>query len=162
MKLKLTPSLQHHLGIISLQLKVQATVEQDTDTDNLVNVESDAELGTVSSSEPHSGSDKVKATTATIHDCETVLPASMPKPELEKNEFRLLVKILQAIGHECVFQQIEHLENKVIYHHPNKDLIFHDITSIDDENNMNLSSLKDMNNDIKLKRAVWEKLKTLS
>ena len=85
----------------------------------------------------------------------------MPKPDLEKNEFRLLVKILQAIGHECVFDQIEHKNNQVIYHHPSKDLVFADIAVNDTQQTMHLSSLQDMNQQPALKRAVWEKLKTL-
>ena len=136
MSLNLTPELQKHLGLLPLNLKDSVPVEQVTSVEH-------TEVTAVAVEKP------------------TQITPSMPKPELEKNEFRLLVKILQAIGHECVFDLITYENGSVHYAHPNKELVFGDITLNDDPHTMNLSSLKDMNQDSVLKRAVWEKLKTL-
>ena len=88
-----------------------------------------------------------------------------PEPEatekLDKNEFRLLVKMLQAINHECQYDHIDYDGSMVKYRLHNKTLIFNDINQTDDANTMNLSSLHDLINQPELKRPVWEKLKTL-
>lgn len=134
MKLVLNAELQKHLGILPLRAKT--------------NVSNPTDIVESATDQP-----QIESTTA-INE--------MPKPKLEKNEFRLLVKILQAIGHDCVFDKIVHKSGQVIYHHPKKALVFDDINTVDDKQTMHLSSLKDMNSNPKLKRAVWEKLKTLS
>ncbi|WP_154222428.1 hypothetical protein [Marinicella rhabdoformis] len=147
MTLILTPDLQKHLGILPLQLKASrhdkhAPVAKKNDVNTPV-------IPAAQQSKP--------AVT------ESAMPKpAMPKPTLEKNEFRLLVKILQAIGHECVFNHITYKGKAVHYAHPKKTLIFDDITVKDDADKMHLSSLQDMNDQPQLKRAVWEKLKTLS
>lgn len=137
MSLSLTPKLQKHLGILPLHLK---------------------------NSEPEALSvpaERDNNTTAVIEKSTPSAPV-MPKPELEKNEFRLLVKILQAIGHECIFDRISYKNGVVHYAHPKKNLVFGDISVQDDPQTLNLSSLKDMNEYTALKRAVWEKLKSLA
>ncbi len=87
---------------------------------------------------------------------------SMKEVKLDKNEFRLLVKMLQAIGHQCTYDNINYDGKTVTYQHPQKTLAFNDITLPDTDQNMNLSSLKDLLLDATLKRPVWEKLKTLT
>ena len=81
--------------------------------------------------------------------------------KLGKDEFRLLVKMLQAIGHECSFDQIQYDGHTVTYQHPKKTLVFNDISLDDNKQIINLSSLKNILADDTLKRPVWEKLKTL-
>lgn len=81
--------------------------------------------------------------------------------KLDKNEFRLLVKMLQAIGHECQYDNITIENHAVSYQHPIKNLIFNDISLPDNRQVMNLSSLADLLSNDQLKRPVWEKLKTL-
>jgi|GEM_PF-1316006 len=81
--------------------------------------------------------------------------------KLDKNEFRLLVKMLQAIGHECTYDNIQFDGQTVTYHHPKKTLVFNDITQADNDQTVNLSSLKDLLQNKTLKRPVWEKLKAL-
>jgi len=81
--------------------------------------------------------------------------------KIDKNEFRLLVKMLQAIQHECQFDHIQYDGQKVSYKLPNITLIFHDIHIQDDDQTMNLSSLSDILKHPELKRPVWEKLKTI-
>ncbi len=134
MKLVLTDTLQQHLGLLPLRLKGSAIshAESVPPVSDVLQAESPNPIN------------------------------QMPKPELEKNEFRLLVKILQAIDHECVFDNIIHKSGQVIYQHPKKVLVFGDINTEDDQHTMYLSGLSDMNKNPKLKRAVWEKLKTLS
>lgn len=79
----------------------------------------------------------------------------------DKNEFRLLVKMLQAINHDCQYDLLKHEAGKVTYHYPNKTLVFDDINAPDSEQVMNLCSLTDLLHNPALKRPVWEKLKTL-
>ncbi len=88
-------------------------------------------------------------------------PAVQAQPKLDKNEFRLLVKMLQAINHACQFDAIEYDGQVVRYQHPKKTLVFDDINAPDNNQVMNLSSLADILKYPETKRPVWEKLKTL-
>ena len=81
--------------------------------------------------------------------------------KIDKNEFRLLVKMLKAINIDCQFDHIEYHHDSVKYHLPNITLVFNDIALTDDAKTMNLCSLKDLLHKPELKRPVWEKLKTL-
>ena len=81
--------------------------------------------------------------------------------KIDKNEFRLLVKMLKAINIDCQFDHIEYHHNCVKYHLPNITLVFDDIALTDDSKTMHLCSLKDLLLKPELKRPVWEKLKTL-
>ena len=83
------------------------------------------------------------------------------KLQIDKNEFRLLVNILQAIKHDCQYELIEQQDHHIIYNHPKKKLIFSEINQPDSSEVMHLSSLKDLLDKPQLKRPVWEKLKTL-
>ena len=85
----------------------------------------------------------------------------MKEVKLDKNEFRLLVKMLQAIGHECVYDNIGYDNQIVTYKYKEKSLIFNNINHQDTDSLMNLSQLGDLITDTSLKRANWEKLKTL-
>lgn len=80
---------------------------------------------------------------------------------LDKNEFRLLVKMLQAIDHDCVYDNISYDGKFATYKLPKRTLVFKDINLPDDDITMNLCSLSDLITNPKLKRPVWEKLKTL-
>ena len=82
-------------------------------------------------------------------------------PKLDKHEFRLLVKMLQAINHDCQYDHLEYDGTSVKYHLADRTLVFHDINQPDDKQTMNLSSLTDIINNPNLKRPVWEKLKKL-
>ncbi len=83
-------------------------------------------------------------------------------PILDKNELRLLVKILQAIGHDCDYQAIQLNGHIHEYQHPTKTLRFDDVNLPDDDAIMHLAPLSAMIQQPQLKRPVWEKLKTLS
>ncbi len=88
------------------------------------------------------------------------------KPEktsekIDKNEFRLLVKMLQAIKHDCQYDLIIYDGTFVKYKLPKLTLVFNDITLPDSEDTINLSSLADLISNPQLKRPVWEKLKTI-
>ncbi|VAW45973.1 hypothetical protein MNBD_GAMMA02-284 [hydrothermal vent metagenome] len=85
----------------------------------------------------------------------------MDEVKLDKNEFRLLVKMLQAIGHQCTYDHINYDGHTVTYQHPKKTLVFNDITLADTNQSINLSSLSDLLSNDQLKRPVWEKLKEL-
>jgi len=82
--------------------------------------------------------------------------------KIDKNEFRLLVKMLQAINHECQYDHIEYDGKVVKYKLPSNTLVFHDIKTPDHDQTINLSSLADLLSDPSLKRPVWEKLKKLA
>ncbi len=82
--------------------------------------------------------------------------------KLDKNEFRLLVKMLKAINHDCVYDAINYDGRTVTYQYSNKTLVFGDITIPDTNQTINLSSLSDLLTNNQLKRPVWEKLKTLT
>ncbi len=88
-------------------------------------------------------------------------PTPKSQPKLDKSEFRLLVKMLQAINHACEYDAIDYDGQIVKYKHPNKTLVFHDINTSDNDDVMNLTSLTDLLKFPETKRAVWEKLKTL-
>lgn len=89
-------------------------------------------------------------------------PPQQAAPILEKNELRLLVKILQSIGHECDYQAIKSDGDIHEYQHPAKTLRFDDVNLPDDDSTMHLAPLSAMIQQPQLKRPVWEKLKTLS
>ncbi|MCX7552609.1 hypothetical protein OS175_01860 [Marinicella sp. S1101] len=82
-------------------------------------------------------------------------------PKMDKNEFRLLVKMLKAIGHDCVFDAIAYDGKAVKYSLSEVTLIFDDINTPDTATTTHLASLHDILADDSLKRPVWEKLKTL-
>ncbi len=88
-------------------------------------------------------------------------PVKQAADKLDKSEFRLLVKMLQAIGHECQYDNIAIGDGAVTYHHPIKTIIFNDINLPDSRQIMNLSALADLLANEQMKRPVWEKLKTL-
>lgn len=81
--------------------------------------------------------------------------------KLDKHEFRLLVKMLQAIDHECQYDHMEYDGSVVKYQLPSITLVFGDINNPDNDDTMNLSSLADIIANPALKRPVWEKLKQL-
>lgn len=101
-----------------------------------------------------------KEKTETVEASEQITPETTA-PKLDKHEFRLLVKMLQAINHDCQYDHLEYDGTTVKYHLPNKTLVFNDINHADDAQTMNLSSLTEIINNPNLKRPVWEKLKTL-
>lgn len=83
------------------------------------------------------------------------------EPSIDKQQLRLLVKILQAIGHHCEYQNISMHGSAIHYQHPSKTLIFDSLSKTDDQAKMHLASLAEMLTKPQLKRPVWEKLKTL-
>ena len=99
--------------------------------------------------------------TANQHDSPTGSDQANDQVQLDKDQFRLLVKMLQAIGHDCTFDQISHDGQTVVYQHPRKTLVFNDINLADTKQIINLSSLSDLLSKPELKRPVWEKLKTI-
>lgn len=99
--------------------------------------------------------------TTSTAEIEPISPSKVEQPKLDKNEFRLLVKMLQAIGHDCVYDQIHYDGKTVTYQLPNKKLVFSNINIKDSSEIMNLSSLQDLLTNQSLKRPVWEKLKTI-
>ncbi len=88
-------------------------------------------------------------------------PSIIPQPILEKNEYRLLAKMLAAINHQLNPEKLSLEKNIVLYQHPNKTLIFDDVNIEDDNQLMHLTPLTTMIQQPQLKRPVWEKLKTL-
>ncbi|WP_395374342.1 hypothetical protein [Marinicella sp. W31] len=88
-------------------------------------------------------------------------PVETPEVQLDKNEFRLLVKMLQAINHELQTDLL-YLENNVLMY-PIKDttLVFDDVNLTDSPKQLHLASLQQLLHDPTVKRPVWEKLKTL-
>ncbi len=109
--------------------------------------------------------DQIAGTTSetTLQEIQKTPPmkSDMVVVKLDKNEFRLLVKMLQAIKHECVYDLIGYDGKTVSYQHPKKTLVFKDIKLADTHQTMNLSSLSDLITNSALKRPNWEKLKTL-
>ncbi|MCF6300089.1 MAG: hypothetical protein L3J52_03065 [Proteobacteria bacterium] len=91
----------------------------------------------------------------------TAEPAAQEIPAIGKAEFRLLVKMLQAIGHDCQHDNITNKGDHIIYQHPAKTLIFKDHTLTDNTTTMYLASLTNMLEQPELKRPVWNKLKLL-
>ena len=88
--------------------------------------------------------------------------AADPAPQLDKHEFRLLVNMLKAIGHDCQYDHISYDGEQVKYRLDSLTLVFNDLSLTDDAQHMNLASLTDIIRDPRLKRPVWEKLKTLN
>ncbi|MFC3193100.1 hypothetical protein ACFODZ_02485 [Marinicella sediminis] len=86
---------------------------------------------------------------------------SADTPQLDKHEFRLLVNMLKAIGHDCQYDHIKYDGHEVRYQLHELTLVFNDINQADDSQHMNLSSLTDIISSPALKRPVWEKLKTI-
>jgi hypothetical protein len=115
--------------------------------------------GSRTANEPTHGSPTThnNASHATEPQAETTTAVT----QIDKNEFRLLVKMLKAINIDCQFDHIEYHHDSVKYHLPNITLVFNDIALTDDAKTMNLCSLKDLLHKPELKRPVWEKLKTL-
>lgn len=145
----LTDQLINEMGLLKLQAK-----------SNLVNSPAEAAQTT---------NTNAKVATTTIPN---ISPAPIAKTatnkdphqkvvKLDKNEFRLMVKMLQAINHDCIYENIQYDGKTVIYKHPIKTLVFADITLTDEGEMMHLSSLQDLLADESLKRPTWEKLKTL-
>lgn len=83
------------------------------------------------------------------------------EPSIDKQQLRLLVKILQAIDHQCEYQNISIQGSAIHYQHPSKTLIFESLSKADNPAKMHLASLAEMLTNPQLKRPVWEKLKTL-
>jgi hypothetical protein len=81
--------------------------------------------------------------------------------KLDKHEFRLLVKMLQAIDHDCQYDHMQYDGTVVKYQLPSITLVFGDINLPDSEETINLASLADIIANPSLKRPVWEKLKQL-
>ncbi len=129
-------------------------------SDRLIN-----ELGLLKLQSKHCthNSSEILADLKTVPDL-GIAPPTDNKPaeaKMDKSEFRLLVKMLQAIGHQCQYDNIIIDGNKVTYQHPLKSLVFDDINLADDPKTMNLSRLAELITNDQLKRPVWEKLKTL-
>ena len=134
-----TERLINELGLLKLHVKSSDTTVDITPTENLSHIQDKKPV------EP----------TSTVNNRNT------EEVKLDKNEFRLLIKMLQAIGHECTYDHISLDGDAVKYQHPKTNLVFKSIDFPDTKDTMNLSSLKDILDDSSLKRAVWEKLKTL-
>jgi hypothetical protein len=83
------------------------------------------------------------------------------QPQLDKHEFRLLVNMLKAIGHDCRYDHISYDGQVVRYRLGQLTLVFNDLEQTDDAQHMNLASLADIISNPQLKRPVWEKLKSL-
>jgi hypothetical protein len=83
------------------------------------------------------------------------------QPQLDKHEFRLLVNMLKAIGHDCQYDHVSYDGREVRYQLDQLTLVFNDLNQPDDARLMNLASLADIISNPQLKRPVWEKLKTL-
>ena len=83
-------------------------------------------------------------------------------PTLNKEELRLLVKILKAIGHTCEHRHIRLKDGITHYQFNNITLVFDDVHKADEDRIMHLSPLSLMLKDPGAKRPTWEKLKTLN
>src|SRR5690554_3494497 len=88
-------------------------------------------------------------------------PAVPIKHELDKEELRLLVKMLKAIGHTCEHKRISIQNNITHYLLGKTTLIFDGVNHKDSPSTLHLSPLSDMQTNPDLKRPTWEKLKTL-
>lgn len=131
-------------------------------TDRLIDAMGLLKLQAKGSHQPNQDEqDKAETATATPAAVTTAKPDKMDVVKLDKSEFRLLVKMLQAIDHECTYDHINFDGHTVTYQHPKKTLVFNDITLPDSQQILNLSSLSDLLSDPALKRPVWEKLKSL-
>lgn len=92
---------------------------------------------------------------------ETKQIASKPKERLNKEELRLLVKILKAIGHTCEHRHI-HIQHGIISYTLNHmTLVFDGVDKTDEKHVLHLSPINQMLKDPAEKRPTWEKLKTL-
>ncbi|KAA3650973.1 MAG: hypothetical protein DWP95_00895, partial [Proteobacteria bacterium] len=83
------------------------------------------------------------------------------KETLDKEELRLLVKILKAIGHTCEHQNISIKQGISHYQLHDTTLIFDDVSTADTQQTIHLSPLSRMLKDPNQKRPTWEKLKAL-
>ncbi|MCX7544110.1 hypothetical protein [Marinicella gelatinilytica] len=96
---------------------------------------------------------------------ETATQAKPDKPHkkdvLNKEELRLLVKILKAIGHTCEHQNIKIIDGITRYQLNDITLIFDDVNTADTSTERHLSPLSHMLKDPEQKRPTWEKLKNL-
>lgn len=140
--------LVKELGLLNLKLKQTSTTTQMPATDSAPAV-----------TQQHTKSETVSKTPVQQQNQTMNKPVAPPK--MDKNEFRLLVKMLKAIGHDCVFDAIEYDGQAVRYKLSQVTLVFNDISTPDTANCINLSSLHDILADNSLKRPVWEKLKSL-
>jgi len=105
-----------------------------------------------STNEPDNSSSVAKLTPASAE----------PKQQLNKEEMRLLVKILKAIGHTCEHQYITIQQGITHYQLNNTTLIFDDVSQSDETQTIHLSPLSTMLKDPNQKRPTWEKLKALN
>jgi len=101
--------------------------------------------------------------TAAAHDTpvssdETSEPEAV---QLNKDAFRLLVKMLQAINHELQTDLLRMENNVLTYPIANKTLVFDDVNLQDNDDQLHLASLTELLENPAVKRPVWEKLKTL-
>jgi hypothetical protein len=133
----LSPRLIDSLGLIPMRLK-GGTAEQPQTTP------------TPSAAEVTEPAVKAAPTTRTEQP-----------PQLDKHEFRLLVNMLKAIGHECQYDHIRYDGHEVRYQLDQLTLVFNDLHATDDDEHLNLASLADIIKNPQLKRPVWEKLKTI-
>ena len=88
-------------------------------------------------------------------------PQKNAKENLNKEELRLLVKILKAIGHTCEHQHIKIKDGITHYQLNHTSLIFDDVCKEDKDQIIHLSPLSLMLKDPEQKRPTWEKLKAL-
>ncbi len=88
-------------------------------------------------------------------------PQKNAKENLNKEELRLLVKILKAIGHTCEHRHIRIQDGITRYQFNDTTLIFDDVSKADNQKTMHLSPLSLMLEDPNQKRPTWEKLKAL-
>ncbi|GAA4818042.1 hypothetical protein GCM10011365_12050 [Marinicella pacifica] len=97
----------------------------------------------------------------TAASAQPVAAANTPGETLNKEELRLLVKILKAIGHTCEHPNIR-IQNGITSYTLNQiTLIFDGVNKTDEHNVLHLSSLKQMLEDPAEKRPTWEKLKSI-
>lgn len=87
--------------------------------------------------------------------------SNKPDEQLNKEELRLLVKILKAIGHSCEHQHINIRDGVTHYQFNGTSLVFDDVNKSDHDRIMHLSPLSLMLKDPNQKRPTWEKLKAL-
>ncbi len=83
------------------------------------------------------------------------------KNVLNKEELRLLVKILKAVGHTCEHNRISIESGITHYQLAQTTLIFDDVNHKDTSSVLHLSPLTEMQTNPDLKRPTWEKLKAL-
>ena len=109
----------------------------------------------------HKRSLQVTDQSSPTSDQPTKPKAEEQEQNLNKEELRLLVKILKAIGHTCEHQHIRIQDGITHYQFNGTTLVFDDVNKTDQDRIMHLSPLSLMLKDPNQKRPTWEKLKAL-